>query len=217
MSKVWNIYLDESGSLSGKAKYFVISGIMYEEKYNKYVTFVIDKMVTNILKVIKKDELHCSSLTGKEEKYARDIIFYLLGQDEKIIPISYVIDLQNTYLLSSYNRLSFKYNKCIEWFYRDLRRHSVISGNDYINIFIDEITFSLEEAKNIATWLPKNFENINSVNLVNSKNDKTIQVCDLIANSFSKNGSFNKNGYQHKSLNCFFELFPKAHKEDYFL
>lgn len=216
MKNDWILVLDESGSFSAENKYFVLAGFIYNKKNQIQVEEYINSTVNNILKITDLEELHSKEMNGRAKNFARDILFYNIGKSDIVKSVSYVIDLNKTYLLNSYDKLSFKYNKCIEWLYRDLIRYNIISDDDSIYICFDKVTFSEEESKNIARWLPERITKVKAVNMWDSKDSKLIQAADIIANSFSKNGKFSLNSFQQKALKSFIEVFPRKNKDEYF-
>ena len=98
---------------------------------------------------------------------------------------------------------------------KDLINNNIICKEDKLAFLIDNIELNEEDEKNLYSWLTNQYESVISVLKGDSKEFKFIQMADMIANAFSKDGKCNINGYDIKILNPFIEVFPRYYKDDY--
>ena len=217
MSKNWILVLDESGSFSSENRYFVLAGVLYKKSDLEILRQDLENTINNICEDLGIQELHSKEMHKEAKEYMRNILFYNVGHNSKIKSIIYVVDLKNTWLIEGYEMLSYKYNKCIEWLYRDLIRDNLIDKYDNIYIFLDKVTFSSVESKNIEEWLTKQIENIKRVYMIDSKKFKLVQLADSIANFIPKNGKLNCESIKFKVLDSYVGFFPRRYKKEYFI
>lgn len=211
----WMMSLDESGTFDDEKKYFVVAGILYKEDDFESVRDYFVPLVNKICKIIEEEELHSKTMGNKKKKFSRFVLFSHIGYFDKVKPIVYIIDKKNAFMINHYNQKSWKYNKVLEFLYLDLIKHNIIGKDDEIAILIDNIDLSKEEEKNLYTWLPGQYKNVVAVIKGDSKDFKFIQMADMIANSFSKEGKCKINSYDNQILNPFLEVFPKRFRDNY--
>ena len=211
----WLLSLDESGVINGSDRYFILAGILYKEEHFKEVKDYFVPLVEKICNIIEVEELHSSKLGKKKKDFVRNVIFSHIGYFKHVKPIIYIIDKKHTTILKSYSKKSWKYNKAIEFFIKDLVENKKIDENDKVGILIDNIDLNYDEEINFRNWLPDNVEQIDFIIKGESKDFKFIQLADIVANSCSKNKSINLKDFHYQILDPFVELFPKQHKKDY--
>lgn len=211
----WMMSLDESGTFEENKKYFVIAGILY--KYDDFdsVREYFVPLINRMCEIIEEDELHSKKMGATKKKICKSVLFSHIGYFDKVKPVVYIIDKQQTKIIHQYKKKSWKYNKILEFLYLDLIKNNIIEKEDEIAILIDNIELSDEEEKNLYEWLPNQHKNVLAVLRGDSKEFKFIQMADMIANSFSKDGKCQLNSFDFKILDPFIELFPKYYKDDY--
>lgn len=207
--------LDESGTFEEDKQYFIIAGIIYEYDDFDCVRDYFVPLINRMCEIIQEDELHSKEMGATKKKFCKNVLFSHIGYFDKVKPIVYIIDKQHAKIIHWYQRKSWKYNKILEFLYLDLIENNVINNEDEIAILIDNIELSEEEEKNLYEWLPKQYDNVLAVLKGDSKDFKFIQMADMIANSFSKDGKCQLNSYDFKILNPFIEVFPKYYKSEY--
>jgi len=217
------LILDESGTIDSdykKEKYFVLGGILYN--YDDLET-IKDKLIPTFERFRKtlgvkelKSTQFASSKNHKNLIYGA--LLGLINSVEEIKPIIYVLDKSASYMIQSYNKKSFKYNKLIEFAIKDLLSDGIIDSTDNVTIVIDKISLNDKEMSNITRWLPSNLKQIWEVIMASSEEFNFIQAADLIAGIPKLKGTTAR---QIKSdpkftilSNCYIRMFPrnKAHQ-----
>lgn len=211
----WMMSLDESGTFKDKQQYFILAGIIYKEEDFECVRDYFVPLIEKICKMIECDELHAKSMGTNKKRFCKDVLFSHIGYFDKVKPIVYIIDKEHTNIIKNYSKKSWKYNKTLEFLYLDLIKHKIINADDEIMILIDNIELKNEEEQNSYSWLPSQYKNVLAVLKGDSKEFKFIQMADMIANSFSRDGKYNINSYEFQMLEPFFEIFPKKFKDKY--
>lgn len=87
-----------------------------------------------------------------KKKFYKNVLFSHIGYFDKVRPIVYIIDKQQTKIIHKYKKKSWKYNKILEFLYLDLIKNNIIKNEDKIAILIDNIELSEEEEKNLYKW-----------------------------------------------------------------
>lgn len=211
----WMMSLDESGTFDEEKQYFVVAGIIYKEEDFESVKDYFVPLVNKLCEIVEEDELHAKSMGAKKRRFCKDVLFSHIGYFDKVKPIVYIIDKNNTIMINQYNQKSWKYNKVLEFLYLDLIENNIIDNNDEIAILIDNIELSESEENNLYSWLPSQHKNVIAVVKGDSKNFKFIQMADMIANSFSKDGKCQIDSYDNQILDPFLEVFPRRFRNEY--
>jgi len=130
----------------------------------------------------------------------------------------YILDKSSSYLINSYDKKSFKYNKLIEFMIKDLQVDGLIEKEDNILIMIDHLDFSKVEMKNIKTWLPTNIPQVDRVEMGYSEEYIFLQAADLIAGIPKLKGITSRQIKSDPKLkilsNCYLHVFPKSKSSD---
>lgn len=211
----WMISLDESGTFDEEKQYFIIAGIIYKYEDFENVRDYFVPLVNKLCEVLEVEELHSKVMGAQKRKFCRNVLFSHIGNFDKVNAIVYIIDKRNTKIVNLYKNKSWKYNKVLEFLYLDLINNKTICKEDKVAILIDNIELNEEDEKNLYSWLPNQYENVISILKGDSKDFKFIQMADMIANAFSKDGKCNTNSYDIKILNPFIEVFPRFYKDNY--
>ena len=119
------------------------------------------------------------------------------------------------FIFRKYNKISFKYNKAIQHLIKKMIEDNLISNKDELYIKIDNINLSEDENKNLEEWLPNNLDIVKEVVQDDSKRIISLQLADIIVNSFSKNAICKKSSPKVKMLNpkiyCFLDKTVKEY------
>lgn len=215
------LILDESGGFEQNNRYIIIGGLLIKSDTKE--KSILADFVNNIKQLLKIEELHSYDLNNSDKPVIRGAIFSKIKFLREIRAIAYVFDLKNTAIFKQYDktpcnccRKTFKYNKAISLLYRDLIRHNILDEDDEVNIILDKLDLNNKEQQNIRNWLHESFSNIKGVELQDSRDNIFIQIADLIVNSYPKTSKYIPERIEFKLLDPFFEVFPKAYKEEYY-
>ena len=209
----YKLLLDESGSFYDKNKYIILGGVFFNLDNQEELEKEFVPLHELLCKVLEMKELH-----GAENKKIFDYICALLGSNNKIFPFVFVIDKEKSFIFDKYDKISFKYNKAIEW----LIRRMVINGlfnekTDEIFITIDDINLNSKEKANLYNHLPEKLPFIKEVKSEDSKKIICLQFADVIANHFSRNKKCNINDHNIKLLNPKIFCFLEETEKEYFI
>lgn len=210
MSK-YKLILDESGTFDNKnEKYIIIGGVLFEEIYQCELEKVFIPLHSHLCSVLGCDELHAA-----QKKELFNYVAPVIGSSQYIQPVVFVIDKEKCFIFRKYNKISFKYNKAIQHLIKKMIEDNLISNKDELYIKIDNINLSEEENKNLEEWLPKNLDIVKEVVQDDSKRIISLQLADIIVNSFSKNAICKKSSTKVKMLNpqiyCFLDKTVKEY------
>lgn len=179
----YKLLLDESGSFSNKKeKYIIIGGVLFNEEYQTELEKIFVPIHKLMCDVFKREELH-----GTENKKYFNYLCAVIGSNEYIEPVIFVIDKQKAFIFDKYDKISFKYNKAIEWFVLNLLANSLITFSDNLYIKIDNINLNEKEKENLNNYLPNKFNFVCDITEADSKDVICLQLADIIVNHFSKN------------------------------
>lgn len=211
----WMISLDESGTLDNNKNYFIIAGIIYKYEDFELVRDYFVPLVDKLCDITGVEELHARKMGKHQKQFCKTVIFSHIGYFDKIRAVVYIIDKNKTRILKNYDQKSWKYNKILEFLYKDLVFNNIISDKDEIAFLLDEMSLSDVEQDNLYRWLKERYKNVIGVWTGDSKNFRFIQMADIIANSFSKDGKCYINSLDMLILNPFIEVFPRKYKNQY--
>lgn len=211
------LILDESGTIDSNPdleSYFVFGGILYNFDDFEYIKSKIVptfKMYTEILEV---EELKSAKLTNKKSMH--NLIYGSalnhINSIEAIQPIIYILDKSNSYIIKSYDKKSFKYNKLIKFMILDLIQDKFIGEEDTLWILLDHIDLNKKERDNLSLWLPSNVKQVEKVELGNSKEYWFLQATDLIAGIPKLKGNTSRQIKADPKLRilsrCYTHIFP---------
>lgn len=224
MKKV--LILDESGTIDSNPdseRYFVFGGIMYnldDFEYIKSRIIPTFKLFTEILEV---EELKSSKLTNKKSTHnlIYGSVLNHINSIEEIQPIIYVLDKSSSYIIKSYDKKSFKYNKLIKFMILDLIHDKFIDENDTLWILLDQIDLNKKERDNLSQWLPLNVKQVEKVELGNSKEYWFLQATDLIAGIPKLKGNTSRQIKSDPKLRilsrCYTHVFPLSKTDEILL
>lgn len=178
------LFIDESGNLGTKDRYFVIAMLLPVNK----------KRVLNFMKKfgakIEDDEIKASKLSFPQKQN----LMYKLSQipDHKI---SYIVADKKKF--TSQKLLDDK-NLCFNYLFRHLIKNTISNSKEDVNILVDEHTLkvsstnSLQDYLKIEAYTKWNFKNNLNISFIDSKNSKLIQTADLIANIVYARYNYNR-------------------------
>lgn len=221
MTKV--LVLDESGTIDSDYKierYFVLGGLLYDFDDFEIIKSRLLPPFDIYKRVLKTRELKSHRMASRKNQH--NLIYGAalgtINAIEQIKPILYILDKSSSYLIKSYDKKSFKYNKLIEFMINDLRTDGLIDKQDDILILIDHLDLSKDELKNITTWLPFNVPKINRVEMAKSEDYNFLQAADLIAGIPKLKGITPRQIKSDPKLkilyNCYTHVFPRSKTSD---
>lgn len=201
----YKLLLDESGSFSDNGeKYIIIGGVLFNEENQKE----LEKTFFPLHKLLC-ETFGCEELHGSENKKYFNYLCAVIGANEYLKPVIFVIDKQKSFIFNKYDKISFKYNKAIEWLIKKLLGCSLITINDRLYIKIDNINLNEKEKENLKNYLPHQFDFVYEITEADSKDVICLQLADIIVNQFSKNQKCKRSSEKLKLLNpeifCFLE------------
>lgn len=177
-----NIYVDESGNLGVKDRYFVIA-MCRCDKPKRIKNFVSRFCARNNLPELKAAELPFSDKETLIQRLKIDSVRNITHLDYSI---SYIVldkkQIRNSKLFNDKNVL---YN----YLFSFLIKKTLQDTKEDVHILFDNHTTkvksinSLEDYLKIKAWTEWNFQNNLVVQYIDSKNSKCVQIADLIANS----------------------------------
>ena len=212
------IVLDESGVIDSDynlERYFVLGGIIYNfEDFDEIKNKLIPRMDI-YREFISKKELKSNDLSGR--KRVNSLIYGSLLSDlqncDLIQPIIYIVDKKSSWVLKTYDKKSFRYNKVLELMIQDLITDSIIDEEDEIKLFLDKIDFDEYNMKNFANWLPSNVKQVSSVDMGESYKYNFIQIADVLAGIPKLKGVSPKKIVRDHKLRlikkCYVHVFPR--------
>jgi len=217
MTKV--LILDESGTIDTDHKverYFVLGGILYNLDNLEYIKSKLLPSFDSYKKILKVSELKSNKMTSR--KHHHNLIYGaalgLIDSIEQIKPILYILDKSSSYLIKSYDKKSFKYNKLIEFLIKDLIDEGLINNEDKILILIDYLDLSEKEHENFKNWLPSNYQIVDRVEMGKSEEFIFIQAADLISGIPKLKGVSPRQIKSDPKLNilssCYLNVFPRS-------
>ena len=207
----YKLLLDESGSFESlQEQYIIIGGVFFNEKDEKELEKIFVPLHQHLCNTLNIEELH-----GSKDKKLYNYIAPLIGSMDTIHPVVFVIDKKKSFIFSTYDKKSFKYNKAIEHLIRKLLYDDLITYNDELSIKIDNINIKTDELDNLKYYLPATYSFVKSVSQEDSKNSICIQLADIIVNSFSKKTICKSTSTQIKLLNPKIYCFLPETVDDY--
>lgn len=184
------VYIDESGALNNKDRYFVICALITSTESTK-------KRIKNIAKHILAKEL---MKQGHKEIHANK-----LGVDIKqniLNKLNALDDFSLGYIVADKKRiieqLYKEKNICYNYLIGHLLKSIIKSCNEDIHIILDNHTIkvgslnSLEDYIKIKAYTEWNFKHTIKVEFMNSEDCKGIQIVDVVANSIFAKFNYNK-------------------------
>ncbi len=178
--------LDEAGVIDSNddsERYFVLGGIIYDYHNLEKIKLNLIPILDEYKEILCCEELKSSRLSGrkKDSNLIYGAILSHIRECEMITTFIYVLDKKSSYMMSFYDRKSFKYNKVIQWMIKDMIDNEIINSEDKFKILLDKITLSANEENNLKNWLKNNVANVISLDMEDSKDFYFIQIADLIA------------------------------------
>ncbi len=210
----YKLFLDESGTFSKNGeKYLIIGGLYFDINNQKILEKEFLPIHTSLCNTFNCEELH-----GSEKKKIYNYLCTSIGANKDIMPVVFVIDKNESYIFDTYDLISYKYNKAIEWLIKQMIDEKLLNQEeDKIDIIIDNYNPSKVETNNSLNHLPSILSCVNSVKLVDSKDDIFLQFSDIIVNHFSKNKVCNKKSPDIQLLNPSIICFLKITEGEYII
>jgi len=214
------LVLDESGTIDSNYKtenYFVLGGILYDLDNFELIKSKLLPPFATYKKILKAKELKSSKLTSSKNLHnlIYGAVLGIINSIAEIKPIIYILIKNKSYLINSYDKKSFMYNKLIEFLVGDLIHDKLIDNEDKLIILLDRFDLNENEFENITNWLPSNVRQVDRVELASSEDFSFIQAADLISGIPKLKGTsprLIKADPKIKILsNCYLHVFPKSH------
>jgi len=176
-------FIDESGNLGKKDRYFVIAMIFsYQKKriLNFMKSFLAKKEIFEI-KASKLTFMEKQNLIIKLAKMRDNNIFYIVADKKHI------------------NKNLFKdKNLCFNYLFKFLVKNAIKKANENVNILVDEHTLkvgsinSLKDYIKIEALTEWGFEHQVNICFSDSRASKMIQAADLVANAIYAKYNYKK-------------------------
>lgn len=178
----YKLILDESGTFSNNGeKYIIIGGLFYNIKYEQELDKKFRALHKNVCEAFKVKELHAAD----NKKYFT-YICASIGAEKNIKPVIIVIDKEKSYIFKKYDKLSFKYNKAIEYLLLHMLSDDYFNEYDKVQIRIDNINISNREKSNLHNYLHERYRFVSKLEDSDSRKYICLQLADVIVNKFSK-------------------------------
>ncbi len=207
------IYIDESGSmgLNGKEPYFIICALLLHQNQMKAIKNVVKRTFQQIYENMENKELHANEMTFKE----KTVFFnYLNNTDFKICYLSINKDKVNNIFFRK-KHLYFNYmiyltlenvmKNCID------KEIYIIVDNRNIKITAED---SLNDYLNIELIKNKLYDKNIHLKYSDSKENRYLQVVDLLANAIYANYNFNKTYFYKYIINNIIDIVYHPDKFD---
>lgn len=185
------LYIDESGTLGKKDRYFIIAMI---NPYNK-------NRIKNFLKK------HCAQ-NGLEEVHGKCLTF---PEKQKLIhKLAKKPDHHISYIVADKHHLFEKIlkdkNLCFNYLMKYLLKKTITEANENVNILLDEHTVKVKSINSLADYIKIQaysswgFKHEINLTYTDSRACKLVQAADLIANTLYGKYNYNKS-HLYDSLN----------------
>ena len=207
----YKLILDESGSFDSlMERYIIIGGLFFCEDSEEDLKQIFIPLHHHLCSVFDVEELH-----GADNKDLYNYVAPIIGSQDTLHPVIFVIDKCKTFIFRKYDKKSFKYNKAIEHLIQKMLDDNLLTDEDELYIKIDNINLKETEIDNLSNYLPSMFDIVKNVSQEDSKNNIFIQMADLIVNRFSKKSFCKPNTMPIKLLNPKIYCFLSETIDDY--
>lgn len=177
------VFIDESGTLGAKDRYFVIA-MLFASKKKRIVNFIKRFIGENNL-----DEVHAASLSFPQKQ---DLIKKLVQLPDNYI--SYIV-VDKNYLDS---KLFANKNLCFNYIFGCLMKRHIVNCNEEIRVLLDQHSVrvksmnSLGDYISIKAFTEWGFKHDIYIHTVDSRDSKLVQATDLAANAIYAKYNYGK-------------------------
>jgi hypothetical protein len=164
-------------------RYFILGGILYNSTELDEIKNEICPILEKYKNVLGCEELKSSKLTSKKKdsNLIYGAILNQLRTSQKIKTIIYILDKKTAYILGYYGKKSYRYNKVIQFLLQDLIKEGFVEVEDKVRIFLDKITLSIFEERNLKSWLKTHTKQVIELEMGDSRDYNFLQIADILA------------------------------------
>lgn len=181
------VFVDESGDMGTKERYFVIA-MLVPQKSKRIANFMKNFCIKNNLEEVKASQL---SFPQKQEIFSR-----LTSAND--YTISYIVaDKNNVDNKKLFEDKNLFYNYLFSY----LIKKTIKSANEDICILLDNHSTKVKSINSLCDYIKIkaftqwNYQNDLHISYVDSKNSKTVQAADVIANAIYAHYIYNKDHF----------------------